>query len=83
MSEAVVKAVSATENCSPNSLPPLYNAVNPKALDRMFTVTNNDVPDRGGHITFQYSESVVTINKNGYLEVQESLKLQDCEELYG
>nr|WP_232794595.1 HalOD1 output domain-containing protein [Haloarcula taiwanensis] len=82
MSEAVVKAVSTVEGCPSTSLPPLYNAVNPEALERVFTVTKRDAPDRSGRITFQYSESVVTIDKNGYLEVQESLKILDDKKTY-
>jgi hypothetical protein len=82
VSEAVVKAVSAAEDCPSASLPPLYNTVNPEALERVFKVTNSDAPNRSGQITFQYSESVVTIDKSGYLEVQESLKILDDKKTY-
>jgi hypothetical protein len=72
VSEVVVEAVSATENSPPTSLPPLYNTVDPDALDMIFKETENDTSDRIGYISFQYSDSVVTIGKNGYLSVHKS-----------
>jgi hypothetical protein len=82
VSEAVVKAVSAAEDRPLTSLPPLYNAIKPKALNKIFTGTTNGGPNRSGHITFQYSDSVVTVGENGYLAVQESLRWMENETFY-
>jgi hypothetical protein len=79
VSEAVVHAVSTTEDCRPTALPPLYNAVNPEALNKIFTVTNNETPVRCGQITFQYSDSVVKIRTNGSPTVQASMRSEGSE----
>ncbi|GCF16004.1 hypothetical protein Harman_39390 [Haloarcula mannanilytica] len=77
VSEAVVEAVSEVEDCPPRSLPPLYNTVNPEALDKLFNRTNNAVTERTGHFTFQYSDSIVTVGEDGYLTIQESRQLKN------
>jgi len=72
VSEAVVKAVGATKDCPPPSLPPLYNAVDPEALNKVFSVTNSDASDRGGQISFHFSSCFVTVSENRYIKVQNS-----------
>jgi len=83
VSEAVVKAVSAAEDCPPTLLPPLYSTVNPEALNKVFSVTNSDAPDRGGHISFQFSSCFVTVSENGYINVQDSIKSVETDEYHG
>lgn len=60
VSEAVVRAVADAEGVSPTDVtPPLYESVNPEALDDLFDSRS------GGHITFRYCGYEVNVHNVG------------------
>lgn len=64
MSVAVIEAVSDVEGCPPTELPRLSNAVDPDALDNLFTQTGNSGTERDSQLSFVFSNCRVTI-ENG------------------
>lgn len=71
VSTAVVEAVSDVTETPPVQLNPLYNAVNPDALDLLFKPTHSGAPrENEGEITFTYNECRVTVFADGDVEVQ-------------
>ena len=69
VSEAVVHAVADAEGIEPAELTtPLYEAVDPEALDRFFSKSSSEgSPDR--RVTFPYSGYEVTVNGEGAVSV--------------
>lgn len=70
VSEGVVEAVSEAEDVDPISLTPLYEVIDPDALDKLFASTPTD-NQRGGTITFSYSGYEVTVASDGHISVAE------------
>lgn len=69
VSTAVVRAVSAVEGRDPRSLRPLTDVLDPDALDTLFEARSNGRPRIGGHLSFVYSNCVVTIENGEYLSL--------------
>jgi hypothetical protein len=80
-SEAVLKAVSdATGICmigstdddgsAMNVLDPLYEAIDPEALDSIFEPTIQGTQQRSGRLTFDYANCEVTLLSSGLVRVQ-------------
>ena len=67
VSTAVVRAVSAVEGRDPRSLRPLSDVLDPEALDSLFEPQHDGRPRTGGHLSFIYSNCVVTIDNGEYL----------------
>lgn len=76
-SEAVVSAVTAVSDCEPvgrpgddgRVLPPLYDFVDPDALDALLGTTPGG--DRGAdHLRFDYGEFAVTVEATGSVRVR-------------
>lgn len=63
-STAIVEAVSASADRSAVSLPPLYEAVDPDALDALFADSQTF-----GAVTFEYAGHDVTVRADGRVEV--------------
>jgi len=68
-SETVVMTVAAVTGTDPTSLPPLYHAIDPDALDSLFS-SPRDVGDRVGRTTFQYAGCAVTVASDGDVLVE-------------
>lgn len=64
VSTAVVEAVSAASNTTVLELPPLYDAVNPDALDSLFTDER-----RVGEVAFRYAGYRVVVYADRTVEV--------------
>lgn len=64
ISVAVVKAVSAVENCDPTSLPLLRDVVDPEALDALCRSDGDHV------VSFEFSDSYVTIESGESIVVK-------------
>lgn len=62
----VVQSVAAYSDTDPLDLPPLYNAVDPDALE----VTIQTMSE--GKIEFQYAGHSVTVNQEGIVEVSDT-----------
>lgn len=66
VSEAVVKAVADAENVEPIELQPLYDVIDPDALDSLFR------PHAArGRITFQYHGYTVEVDGNSTVSLTE------------
>lgn len=60
ITEAIVDAVNDVENCDPLTLPPLWDVIDPEALDELFAPTRRGRP-RTGHVGFVYAGHEVTV----------------------
>lgn len=70
VSMAVVKAVSAVENCDPLSLPPLTDVLDTDALDALFAARCDGTQRTGGQLSFIYNDCRVTIDNGEYLTLE-------------
>ena len=65
----VVKAVAAADDADPATLdPPLHSAVDPTALDQLFTDTPSS--SRRGTVRFSYRGHDVTVDADGRVELE-------------
>lgn len=63
LSVAVVEAVAEREAVDPAALDqPLYDVVDPDALETLFPVDDAGRPRRGGHVTFVYRGHLVRVS---------------------
>lgn len=60
--EAIIFAVSESEDRPPTSLPPLHDAVDPDALETLCTRRPDGTAARNCTISFTYSDSQVVVN---------------------
>ena len=67
---SVVEAVSIAENKSPNSLPPLYYAIEPEVLEKLFEKSKSEPHGRFCQLTFVFSESLVTVEYDENITVE-------------
>lgn len=71
LSQPVVEAVAEAKGSDPLDLkPPLYEAIDPDALENIFVAT----PTNGrteGQVTFFYSGCEITVCGDGYISVEE------------
>lgn len=62
LSEAVVERVAAAEGADPLELDPLYEAIDPDALERLFSPEGGPRPD--GRIAFNYCGHTVVVDSD-------------------
>ncbi|MDS0261462.1 hypothetical protein NDI56_18835 [Haloarcula sp. S1CR25-12] len=67
--------MSDREDTDPTSLPPLASVIDPEALDALFAATGETTGDRRGTVSFDYSESHLTIVDGQTVVVEPQLKL--------
>jgi hypothetical protein len=72
ISLAVVGAVATFRGIKPVDLPPLTEAVNPDALNRIFRTRAEGSPRTGGSVSFRYAGSEVTVYADGEIVVTEA-----------
>lgn len=66
VSTAVVETVAAHEGVDPATLtPPLYEVLDPDALDALFASQPGDPARATGAVTFTYREYTVTVSSDG------------------
>ncbi|ELZ06314.1 hypothetical protein C482_00790 [Natrialba chahannaoensis JCM 10990] len=58
---AVVEAVSTVADCDPTALPPLYDTIDPDALDALFS--EQTAADVRPEVSFTYNQYDVTITQ--------------------
>jgi len=68
VSIAVVTAIARRRSVEPTELPPLYEAIDPDALDALFESTRRGGP-RHGRIEFTYDGHAVTVECRDGLEI--------------
>ncbi|WP_410764533.1 HalOD1 output domain-containing protein [Haloferax sp. DFSO60] len=61
ISEAVVEALAAKRDADPLSVTPLYNAIDPEALDMLFAPTLDSSVRPGGTVRFQLTDCEVKV----------------------
>lgn len=71
ISRAVISAVSAVADARPVDLPPLYDVVDPEALDELFPYGDADVQPTEGSVRFSYAGFVVSVRASGEVSVYE------------
>lgn len=64
-STAVVEAVASATNARAETMPPLFDVIDPEALDRLFTQT------RTGTVAFRYCGVVVSVRADGRISIVE------------
>ena len=64
-SEAIIEAIAEETDSDPLELPPLYNAIDPDALDRLFA--NRE----GGTVTFCCCGHKITVKQDGTVVIRE------------
>lgn len=63
-SETVVQAIADAEDTTPLELSPLYEAIDPDALNTLFQGRT------AGRVTFDYEGYTVTVGQNGEVTIQ-------------
>lgn len=68
-SERVIDAVADATDSDPTEVGPLYHAVDPDALDRLFAPTHGGA-SRAGHVQFTFGGCEVVVHGDGEIEVE-------------
>ena len=69
-SDAVVSAVASVHGCDPLELPPLFQSVDPDALDSVFARREGSLPGTDATLTFEYADHAVTVNSYGTVRIE-------------
>lgn len=64
LSSKVVTEVATAKGVSPIDAPPLYDTIDPEALDTLF-----DGVSRTGHVSFSYNGCDVSVKSTGEVQV--------------
>ncbi|UPV73335.1 hypothetical protein M0R89_12350 [Halorussus limi] len=72
LSTAVIEAVADAADLEPAELgTPLYDQIDPDALDNLFGDRHNGIPRGSGHVVFTLLDYEVTVYSDGYVVVRE------------
>lgn len=64
--ESVIEAVAAVTGTDPRRLTPLYDVIDPEALDALFLADDSQPRESiGGTVTFQFEGCEVTVHADG------------------
>lgn len=75
LSETVVDAVASVLDAEPTDLSPLYEVIDPDALNRLYAPTpNHQTRPGGGRLTFSYNGCLVTAYWDGAVEIEPPAK---------
>jgi hypothetical protein len=83
VSERVVAAVGGERGTDPTDLSPLYDTVDPEALDALFTTAHDEstaAGDPARQFTFTYEGFVVDVTADGAVELSPADSGQSHEE---
>lgn len=69
-SEQVIERVAEAAAVPPETLPPLYEAIDPDSLNRLFADTS-DGARATGHVTFSYAGYLVSVAAEGPISLDE------------
>lgn len=70
LSHVVIESVAEATDTDPFRLPPLHDAVDPEALNRLFATSGHGGLSTDGHVTFRYHGCVVTVHASGQAIVE-------------
>nr|WP_227378589.1 HalOD1 output domain-containing protein [Haladaptatus halobius] len=68
LSERVITAIVDAKGQSPNDLEPLYNAIDPEALDALFAPQADGTTRARGSVSFQYAGYWITVSSENAVE---------------
>jgi hypothetical protein len=72
LSAAVIEAVADAADREPAELgTPLYDQIDPDALDNLFGDRHNGMPRGSGHVVFTLLDYEVTVYSDGHIVVRE------------
>lgn len=72
LSTAVIQAVADAADLEPAELgTPLYDQIDPDALDNLFSDRHNGMPRGSGHVVFTLLDYEVTVYSDGQVVVHE------------
>ncbi|ELZ15285.1 hypothetical protein C477_18905 [Haloterrigena salina JCM 13891] len=66
----IVERVAALDGTDPLSLPPLYDAIDPDALDSLFQSSSADGPQTTGAVQFTYYGYDVRVDADGEIAIE-------------
>lgn len=69
LSSTVSNTIAGVEDAVPEDLPPLYESIDPDALDELFSPTANGGRRADGHVSFPFEDYHVTIHTHGEIAV--------------
>ena len=72
LSSAIIAAVASVADTEPTELEPLYDCVDPDALDALFRPLSEDRPRSHGRLSFSLDEYDVTVYGHGEIIVDVS-----------
>lgn len=75
-STAVIETVAIALNCEPTSIGPLYESVNPDALDALLQSNRTLSGQETLSVCFKFADQLVTVHGTGKVVVR-SVKLDD------
>lgn len=70
VSTAVVEAIAAEADRDPTELPPLFDTIDPDALDAIFSTQPDGTPRRDGEVVFPYAGYRVCVSADRTVEVR-------------
>ena len=70
VSSAVIGAVATVRGNERSALDPLYECVDPDALNAVFAPYSDDTPRGDGCITFTFNETDVTVHSRGEIVIR-------------
>lgn len=66
----IVNAVADETGCDPNTLPPLYSAVNPDALQTLLARPSSMTHEAADvEVTFEFADCTVAVSSTGEVDV--------------
>lgn len=71
--ERIVETVATTKSVDPLDLPPLYDSIDPEALEKLV-----DRMDEG-EVVFTYAGTEVTVTEDGSVDVEEGDRRRNAE----
>ncbi|WP_227377223.1 HalOD1 output domain-containing protein [Haladaptatus halobius] len=70
LSTLVIEAVAAHEDRSPDDLEPIYQSINPDALNSLFTPLIDGTSRADGHVSFSYCGYHVTVSSDRTVDLE-------------
>ena len=71
-SDAVIQKIAVADGVDPIEVhPPLHDAINPDALNAIFTPRHDGTPWMTGYVTFRWGQYQVTVHSDGEIQVGE------------
>lgn len=73
LSTSVIEAIADHKGVDPTALePPLFDAVDPDALDSLFTNGEDTPAETTGHVTFAYNGIEVQVTNTGDVRIDDT-----------